>query len=100
VIRVIKVTGESLSPSFQDGDYVLIATVSLFINHIRSGDIIVFVHDDLGTVIKMVDHVNQETGEMYVTGTHEHSVNSSRLGMIERRSIIGKVIWHIHGPRR
>ena len=93
-------TGESLSPTFQDGDYVLIATSYLFINHIRSGDIIVFDHDNLGSMIKMVDHLNQETGEVYVTGTHEHSVNSSRLGMIERKSIIGKVIWHIHGPRR
>ncbi|MGD9092243.1 MAG: S24/S26 family peptidase [Anaerolineales bacterium] len=100
MIRVIKVTGESLSPSFQNGDYVLVATASPFINRIRPGDIIVFDHDDLGIVIKMVDHVNHETGGLHVKGTHEHSLDSSRLGMIDRETIVGKVIWHIPGPRR
>ena len=100
MIRVIKVTGESLSPSFQNGDYVLVATASPFINCIRPGDIIVFDHHKLGTMIKMVDRLNQKTGKLYVAGKHEYSVDSSQLGLIDKESIIGKVIWHIPGPRR
>jgi phage repressor protein C with HTH and peptisase S24 domain len=99
VIRVIKVTGDSLSPSFHDGDYVLVATAPPFINRIRPGDIIVFEQENIGTMIKKVDHINRKTGWMYVIGSHEHSVDSNRLGMIDRKSVIGKVICHIPGSR-
>ena len=100
MIRIIKVTGESLSPSFQDGDYVIIITASRFIDNLRPGDVIVFDHDDYGRVIKMVDRINPLTGEIYVTGTHEYSLNSIQLGTIASDSIIGRVIWHISGPKR
>lgn len=100
MFRIIKVTGESLSPSFRDGDYVLIITAPLFINRIRKGDIIVFDHDDYGRVIKMVERLDQTTGEIFVIGTHEHSVDSSKLGLIRKKSIIGKVILHIPRPKR
>ena len=92
MFRILRVTGESLSPDYQDGDFVVLAT-SPHLYHIKPGDVIVFEHGEYGTLIKRVTHVLPE--EVYVTGTHEHSLDSRKLGAIERKTITGKVLLHI-----
>jgi signal peptidase I len=96
MFKLIKVKGKSLTPAYKEGDYVVITTLPFFA--IKRGDTIVFRHNSYGTMIKRVDTINQDTGQIYVTGTHEHSVDSHQFGPILKRDLAGKVICHIRKP--
>ncbi len=94
MIKVIKVIGESLSPAYQEGDYVLIGTCSFFFD-IQEEDTIVFRHPQHGLMIKVVDRVLR-TGDSYqVKGEHPQSVDSRSFGSVSKDAVIGKVLWHI-----
>ena len=95
MIRLLKVTGDSMSPDFQDGDFVALATAPFFIKRLKVGDTIIFDHKLYGTLIKRIVSFDPETAEAYVEGTRSDSLDSRRLGTIRREAIRGKVIAHI-----
>jgi signal peptidase I len=99
MFRIHKVTGDSMSPDFQEGDFVLIGTAPFFLKRLKTGDTIVFEHKLYGTLIKRVASFDPETGEVYVEGTGPESLDSRRLGTIRRGNIRGKVIAHIPIPK-
>jgi phage repressor protein C with HTH and peptisase S24 domain len=94
MIKFIKVTGESLSPVYQEGDFVMLITNPFF--SFKRGDTIVFRHAEYGTMIKNIDSIDSD--KIQVIGTHAHSVDSRLFGPIERSDVIGKVVWHIRKP--
>jgi len=98
MLRLLKVTGDSLSPIYKEGDYVVIATLPFFLRRLRKGDIIVFQHGLYGTLIKIVDRISPESDEIYFVGASENSLDSRRLGPINRQAIMGRVIWRIAKP--
>lgn len=95
MLRIIKVTGNSLAPSFKEGDYVVITTIPFFLVRIKPGDVIVFKHPSYGKMIKKVAAISEGGGEFTVIGSHRDSVDSRYFGSIPFRTIEGKVIWHI-----
>ena len=99
MFKVLKVSENSLSPVYQEGDYVVISTIPLLFGAPRRGDVIVFRHAVYGTLIKMVEAVARGGAELSVVGTHPDSVDSRRFGPISRQDVVGKVIWHIKKPR-
>jgi signal peptidase I len=100
MLKVLKVTGESLSPAYQEGDFVVIATIPFLFGSINRGDVIVFNHKTYGTLIKKVDQINSQRDQIHIVGTHHHSVDSTHFGPIDKGDLIGKVIWHIPKPGR
>jgi len=96
MFKLLKVSGHSLWPLYEDGDYVLIAHPRLA-GAIRPGDVLVFRNAVYGTMIKQVERVVPDSNELYVVGTHDGSVDSREFGAISRQAVIGKVIWHIKG---
>lgn len=100
MLRVIKVTGESLSPEYQEGDYVVVTTIPFFLNRIRAGDIIVFQQSPYGTMVKRVEQVLQEGKQYFVIGAHPQSVDSRQFGPVSKEALIGKLIWHIPKPSK
>jgi signal peptidase I len=94
MIRIHKVTGDSMSPDFQEGDFVVLLTFSFFINRLKVGDVIILEHKLYGTLIKRIASFDPETAEAYVEGTGPESLDSRRLGTIRRENIRGKVIAH------
>jgi signal peptidase I len=98
MFRIHKVTGDSMSPDFQQGDFVLIATSDFVRKRLKVGDIIIFEHKLYGTLIKRIASFDPETAEAYVEGTRPDSLSSLRLGTIRRNAIRGKVIAHISKP--
>jgi signal peptidase I len=98
MFRILKVTGDSMSPDFQEGDFVALATAPFFLNHLRIGDVIIFDHTHYGTLIKRIASFDPETAEAYVEGTRPDSLDSRRLGTIRRDAIRGKVIAHFSKP--
>jgi signal peptidase I len=94
MLRIHKVTGDSMSPDFQEGDFVVLLTPSFFINRLKVGDVIIFEHKLYGTLIKRIASFDPKTAEAYVEGTGPDSLDSRRLGTIRHEKIRGKVIAH------
>ncbi len=92
MFQILRIHGESMSPVYKDGDFVLL--MKPFRGKIKKGDIVVFDNDLYGTLIKAVQKITDEG--IYVLGTGESSLDSRRLGPVNSASIRGKVIWHIH----
>ena len=93
--KLLKVTGASLEPSYQDGDFVLVSKIPILFRFVRKGDVIVFHHEVYGTLIKRIDRLVPEQNGYYVLGKREDSIDSRIIGIIAKKDVIGKVIWHI-----
>ena len=100
MLRLIKVRGESLSPEYQEGDYVLASRLPLLLGRLRPGDAVVFQQPGYGLLIKKVAAISPDGARLEVLGAHPESVDSRRFGPIEQRAVGGKVIAHIRKPRR
>jgi signal peptidase I len=100
MFRLIKVAGDSLSPEYNDGDFVLIAKIPVFLLKIRVGDIVVFTLPYYGQLIKKIESISGDEDQIFVIGFHENSVDSRQFGPISKKDINGKVIWHIRKPSR
>lgn len=98
MFKIISVTGDSLTPEFQQGDFVVIATSPLFYRNIKRGDVLVFSNEQHGTMIKKFSHYEGNQEKLFVTGTHPLSIDSADFGPIDREDLMGKVIWHIRKP--
>ena len=98
MFRLIMVTGDSLSPSYREGDYVVVTTIPFLLRRVKAGDTIVFHSDTYGLMIKRVEIVENGQERIYVVGINPNSVDSRWFGPIERKVIKGKVVWHI--PRQ
>lgn len=93
MIRILKVTGESLSPTIEEGDFVLVGTNSFFFP-LKMGDFVVFNHPQYGRMIKQVTGIQPDDNTLTVTGTHPRSVDSRQLGPIPMTRVTGKVLYH------
>ena len=98
MFKIQKVTGDSMSPDFQEGDFVVLTTLPFILKRIKIGDIIIFEHKLYGTLIKRIASFDPETAEAYVEGTNPEGLDSRRLGTIRREAIGGKVIAHFSKP--
>jgi signal peptidase I len=94
LLQLIKVTGHSLDPLYQDGDYVLVSKLPILWRGIRPGDTVVFQHPRLGRLIKLVDRLETGGGTVFVVGLDAWSSDSRTFGAIPREAVQGKVIWH------
>jgi nickel-type superoxide dismutase maturation protease len=96
VLRLLKIRGQSLTPLYREGDYVLVSGLALRLRGLQRGDAVVFRHPRLGELIKLVERLDGE--EVFVLGLDPDSVDSRHFGAISQGSLLGKVIYHI--PKR
>jgi signal peptidase I len=94
MLRLFKVSGKSLEPIYQEGDFVLTSKIPFYIRAPRTGDFIVFRHVRLGVLIKRIERVTP-AGALYVTGTRPSSHDSDDFGVIAPADVIGKVVGAI-----
>jgi signal peptidase I len=95
LMRLLRIEGNSLEPEYHEGDFVFISRIPFMFAPLKPGDVIVFNHLLFGVMIKRVERIEAELGEIYVVGTHPDSMDSRRFGAIRGRDVLGKVIWHI-----
>jgi nickel-type superoxide dismutase maturation protease len=100
MFKLIKVKGNSLTPEYDQGDYVIVTTLSFVLRALKSGDIVVFNHPVYGTMIKRIQSIDPQTRELFVIGTHPQSTDSRTFGTIPQSWLFGKVLWHIPNPNR
>ena len=98
MLKLIKITGDSLTPEYNEGDYVVIATLSFILHALRTGDTVVFKHPVYGTMVKQIQSIDAQAGEIFVIGTHPQSTDSRHFGSIPQSWLTGKVLWHIPTP--
>ena len=98
MLKLLKVTGNSLMPFYQEGDFVVVLKIPSFLNWPKEGDIVVFRHPVYGTMIKEVVNLSADHKEIFVLGTHPDSTDSRHFGPVHRSDLAGKVIWHIKQP--
>jgi signal peptidase I len=99
ILKVMKVSGQSLEPAFREGDFVLVSKIPFLFSKIHPGDAIVFRHPLYGTLIKIVDEVSPDGEQLFVIGLHAASTDSRLFGPIAAKEVLGKVIAHIRQPR-
>lgn len=99
MIKIVKVTGNSLSPFFLSGDFAIIRTFPQRIPDLKIGDTVVVRHPVLGLLIKQVRDVNAAQGYLEIEGAHPDSVSSQKLGKIPFQDLVGKVLFQIKSPR-
>lgn len=95
MFRIVRVTGDSLSPDVIEGDFVVLLKIPFSFKYIKPGDLVAFNTVDYGLLIKRVDHVDHQQARYFVLGTNDLSVDSRQLGLIDHHDLYGKVIWHI-----
>lgn len=98
MLKIIKVTGTSLSPFFLPGDYVVVAKMFWHRKGPQVGDIVVFNHDRYGLLIKRIQSRSADGADFVVGGNQPDSLDSTRLGLISQDDMLGSVIWHIKRP--
>jgi hypothetical protein len=84
-----------MRPLLEDGDLVLATDWYRLVGQPRPGDQIVFNHPMYGTLVKLVDELRPELGQLTVRGTRPVSLDSQEFGPITSESVLGKVIWRI-----
>jgi signal peptidase I len=94
MLKMIRVTGASLSPVYLDGDYVLVVTIPFFLKRIKAGDVVVFRQEYYGLMIKKVREISNDGTRYFVVGTQKDSADSRNFGWIIKEDIIGKVLWN------
>lgn len=94
----MRISGASLAPAYQDGDYVLLSRLSLRLRKPRPGDTVVFVLPPYGTLIKRVDHILPGGEAVFVLGTDPLSTDSRLFGPVSINRLSGRVIAHIRRP--
>mgnify|MGYP001768564828 CR=1 FL=1 len=95
MLRVFKVTGDSLYPAFRQGDFVLISKIPFWFDRLSVGDVVVFNHPVYGQLIKQIECLLDGGRAVFVIGLDEFSVDSRQFGPVAREDLLGKVIWHI-----
>ncbi len=94
MLKLLKISGDSLAPEYQIGDFVMISKIPFLFVPPSPGDIIAFRQPGYGLLIKRIQQITPD-GELIVVGSHPESVDSRVFGPIKKENILGKVFWHI-----
>ncbi|ROS05383.1 nickel-type superoxide dismutase maturation protease [Sinobacterium caligoides] len=96
-IKLYKVTGESMLPTFRSGDYVLALKRRRIALDI--GDVVVVQHPRFGTIIKRLTGITDGSTLLIAGDNRLASTPQPTLGSITPEQVIGKVIFHIAGQK-
>ncbi len=91
MIRLMKVKGGSLHPEVKDGDILLLLTWRR-LWRLKPGDRVVFRQPTYGTLVKKIERLGPQPGQVFVAGTRAASVDSYEFGPIDLSQIIGVVV--------
>ena len=92
MLKFFKITGDSLYPSYKDGQRVLCTKItkksSLYIY-----DTVIFEKEPYGLMIKKITFINID--KYYVEGSSFDSIDSRNFGYLNKKDIKYKIIFKI-----
>lgn len=90
MLSLIKVSGDSMSPTLKNGDYILIKKKP---RSFRSGFIYVIMHERLGRIVKRLQ--SKEGESLLFEGDNPASTSSRNIGVIKPTSVVGRALFAI-----
>jgi signal peptidase I len=99
MLRLFRVRGDSLTPEFHNGDFVITSKIPFLFTLPLPGQVVAFRHPAYGLMIKQVTGVDPEARTVEVQGSAPGSVDSREFGPVPLSRLVGRVIAHIRGPR-
>lgn len=89
-LRKFKVYGKSMNPTFPEGTFVFAWT---WFNHLKKEDVVVAKKKEL-LVLKRVKEIRD--GKYFLIGdNYKESTDSRSFGFVEKKDILGKVLFRI-----
>ncbi len=89
IFSLFRVSGHSMEPFLKEGSVVF--TLSFF--PIKISDVVVVKYDNKKLIKRVIEIKN---GKMYLEGDNKKdSLDSKKIGWIDRENILGKVIFKI-----
>ncbi len=89
MFKLVKVTGTSMSPTLEDGDYVVTKKPRRQSN-LTPGLIYVINHGELGRIIKRLGDTKHD--RCYFIGDNPSSTPSTIIGAVERKRVVGQLV--------
>lgn len=80
-----------MAPQYQEGDYIVDASWANM--QLKSGMVVVVLHPIYEKIVKRILKVD-EVGKILLIGDNVSSVSPQQLGWVERKCLLGKVIFH------
>lgn len=82
-------------PFFKPGDTILVNNLSYLFQRPKKGDTIIIRNKEGEHLIKLIKEISKK--DIFVVGTNEkESVDSRSFGYIQKKDIIGKVLFKIN----
>lgn len=94
MLAIHRISGESMSPHIQSGDYVVLLTGARF-RLPAPAMLVVFDHPLYGSLLKQVVYINQTQRVFSAQGLNALSVNHQYLSHLPFSCIKGQVVWKI-----
>jgi len=90
---ICKIIGDSMSPGFNEGDFVIYMRKLMPWKAYQAQDLVVVDHPRYGIILKRI--VEQNAQKQYqLQSDNAKGVSSTELGLCSDESIKGKVIYH------
>ncbi len=94
MLKIIKVTGESMEPEYRDGDFVLIIKLPFFHLFLKAGRDVVFRKAPYGLMIKRILKVNENKTLNLKSLNADKGLAEERLREVPFDSVQGVVVYH------
>lgn len=99
LFKIVRIRGDSLSPLYRDGDYVIASGQRSRLSRLRPGDVILFRQPGYGQLIKRIERI-EPCGSLFVLGSAPDSTDSRVFGPVPRSAVSGVVVAHFRGQAR
>lgn len=97
MLKIVRVSGDSMQPSLLDGDFVVVLTWPK--KALRTGQVVVVTCPHLGILIKRVQEI-LPNGEFFLSGDNTAaSLATEKMGRFNSQGVIGKVLCCVRRPR-
>jgi len=100
---ILKISGNSMSPHFNDGDFLFILKKSKF-NFLKTllkpkpNNTVIFKHQTYGLIIKNIKSLNYQDNTFKAQGSNSESLTTEQIGTVNFEQITAKVIYHFKKP--
>ncbi len=89
--KVFRVTGNSMSPTLIEGDYVIVKKYKC---HPIDGSVAVINHPELGKLIKRIS-LNEKNGKVTLSGDNSLSISDNIIGEFDQELIKYQALWRV-----
>lgn len=93
ILKLVKVKGDSMSPLFLHGDYLLLTDFPTPTFWIRKGKFIVFHSEQYGLLVKRIAKIDKHKKVFWAEGMNPYSITTEQMGENDFSSVEGRVLW-------